>query len=236
VHEVVEPSLAELGIPVRPAGIPVHHYGKLNEADDRRKGEAYFELGLRKVEALGEDVVAISELAIQARALGRYDEAVELWKRVLSIRADLPIAWFNMGSALIELGRHDEARTACARAAALDSGHREIAYNAALVELYAGEARASLAALEGVVKRWPDYPAAQALRVAALWCAGRAGDAAAPLAALRRDGFDVAGYVAVVAGHLTGAGRDDLARTILDSAREAGLAAAAAHPVPAARP
>lgn len=220
VHEVVEPSLAKLGIPVKEAPIPVHHYGKLNARDDRKKGEAYYDLGKKKIDELGDDVIAISELAIQARALEKYDEAVALWQRVLAIRPDLAIAWFNMGSALIELQQYDEALSASRKAMELDGEQKEIACNCAIGELYAGDVRKSIVALQTVLQKWPDYPVAKVLLAAALCCAGTAVEAEESLATLREQGFELADYLAVITENLITAGREDFAQRILDAARE----------------
>ncbi|MGH7743168.1 MAG: glycosyltransferase, partial [Candidatus Eiseniibacteriota bacterium] len=173
VHERVEPALEKLGIPVKAAAIPVHHYGKLDERADRGKGESYYELGKRKLDELGDDVTAIAELAIQARALERYDEAIELWQRALAISPDLSIAWFNVGSALIELGRYEEALTASRRALELKPEQKEIVYNCAMAEFYAGDGRSALEMLERLTGAEPEYPVAAALLAATLAAHGR---------------------------------------------------------------
>ena len=222
VHERVEPSLA--GIPVKEARIPVHHYGKLDERDDLKKGEVYHELGRKKLEELGDDVTAISELAIQSRVLGRYDEAVTLWRRVVALRPDLAIAWFNMGSALLELDRFDEALSASRKALELNPDQKEIAYNCALAELYAGDTARSIALLEELTRRTPDYPVAQAMLAASLSCAGRTEEAAPRFAALREQGFGLSDYLAVLVRKLGAAGHDDFGQCIADAAREGSVA------------
>ena len=49
VHEIVEPSLARLGIPIRVSDIPVHHYGRLDAQRTRQKAEQYAVIGRRKL-------------------------------------------------------------------------------------------------------------------------------------------------------------------------------------------
>ncbi len=53
VHEVVEPSLLEAGISIKPCSIPVHHYGKMNTGKTAAKAEDYYLLGRKKLEETG---------------------------------------------------------------------------------------------------------------------------------------------------------------------------------------
>ncbi|MCD6298234.1 MAG: glycosyltransferase, partial [Deltaproteobacteria bacterium] len=101
VHEKVEPSLKNGGIDIKKCNVPVHHYGQLNKekSDINTKGEAYYHMGRNKLEELGDDVVAIRELAVQAGDLGKHDEAIELWQRLVAIKPDMPVAYVNMGTA-----------------------------------------------------------------------------------------------------------------------------------------
>lgn len=222
VHEMVEPSLKKLNIPVKESPVPVHHYGKLNEKNDRAKGEAYYELGKKKIEELGDDVIALTELAIQARILGKYDEAVELWQRVLRIKPDFPIAWFNMGSGLLELKRYDEALAASKKAKELSPDQKEIVYNYAICELYAGDVEKSINALENLLATIPDYPVAKVMLAAASCCAGKAEKGMELFTTLRDLNFGFAEYLAGFAENLIAAGRQGYARALLDAARESG--------------
>ena len=83
VHELVEAAMQNAGMKIAECGVPVHHTGKLDRASVLEKGERYYLLGLKKIEESGGTPRAILELAIQAGELGRYDDAIALWRRCL---------------------------------------------------------------------------------------------------------------------------------------------------------
>jgi hypothetical protein len=106
VHEMVEPALQEMGIPMKLCKVQVHHFGKLNNDKSEKKGEAYYEIGCKKLEEMGDSPVALRELAIQAEGLKKHQEAVELWEDLsplcpmslkLTLTWEFPIAiWGNL--------------------------------------------------------------------------------------------------------------------------------------------
>ena len=91
--------------------VPVHHTGKLDRASVLEKGERYFLLGMKKIEETGGTPRAILELAIQAGELGRYDDAIRLWKRYLDGKPaqDVSRAYVNLINACLNADRFDEA-------------------------------------------------------------------------------------------------------------------------------
>ena len=94
---------------------------------DAQKGEDYYLLGKIKYESDPTNVKYIYELAKQAHLLNKYDEAVELWLKLLSlIEADpqspgykeiakisygdpLPEIYIQLASAYLLLDRYEEA-------------------------------------------------------------------------------------------------------------------------------
>ena len=81
VHELVEPSLRELGIGIEEADVIVHHYGK--EADAARmaeKRELYRRLAEKKLQDAPEDVRALLEAGRQALEDGEPNMAEERLK------------------------------------------------------------------------------------------------------------------------------------------------------------
>ncbi len=74
VHELVEPSLEQLGQAVANCLVPVHHYGYVEKT---RASDRYVEAGERKLQQAPGDVQARYELAIAYRDAGRLAEGLE---------------------------------------------------------------------------------------------------------------------------------------------------------------
>lgn len=169
IHELLEPSLEKLEITPEPCEIIIHHYGKLDQAADRAKGEKYLELGLRKLQEMGETPLALRELAIQAGMLGKHREAIELWRRFLKQEKNNAEAWLNLGSALFAVGRTKEALAAAEQACRLQPLMKEPYFNRSLYELHLGYSAAPVAdRLKKLLMQVPDYQAARFLYAAAI--------------------------------------------------------------------
>ena len=65
------------GFEIQVCTIPIHHYGPLSEVNNYQKMQAYYRMGKSKLFQLGDNPVALRELAIQAGILGKTAEAVE---------------------------------------------------------------------------------------------------------------------------------------------------------------
>jgi len=149
IHELVDETVVRLGISIHPSDIPVHHYGYLDEARQKAKGEHYYELGKRKLaESGGKDFKALCELAVQAGGVGRYDEALRLWQTVVQKAPDYPLAFFNMGYVLLQLGKFAEAAEACKKALDLDPDYSEVITNFAMCLLCLGNTKKALQLVE----------------------------------------------------------------------------------------
>jgi tetratricopeptide (TPR) repeat protein len=139
VHELVDYSIDRLQLPVRSLDIPIHHYGYLDADRQRCKQEQYYRLGCEKLrQDGGTDLKSLSELAVQAAELGYYQQAIELWQRVLAIDANFVLAWFNLGYCHLQLGNITQAFDLSQRALALAPNHREAALNAAIAAFCLG--------------------------------------------------------------------------------------------------
>jgi tetratricopeptide (TPR) repeat protein len=172
VHELVETSLQHAGIPVEDSTIPIHHYGKLDKQKALAKGEEYYQLGRKKLEDAGENAHALRELAIQAGALNKLDEALGLWQRAITLGTDPETAYLNVASLYLRMDKFAEALAAAENAIAAGPALKESVGNYALCELYAGDARKALDALENLLRKEPDYPAGKILMGVASFCAG----------------------------------------------------------------
>ncbi|MDB6059450.1 MAG: hypothetical protein JWO95_3294 [Verrucomicrobiales bacterium] len=83
------------------------------EANDLASAEAMF---TRSLEILPERVSTLNNLSAVKIKLGKFSEAETFARKAISIEADSPEAWSNIGLALTATDRHEEALDACDRA------------------------------------------------------------------------------------------------------------------------
>ena len=192
VHELVEPSIKNINMSIRTCPIPIHHYGKLDQDKDISKGLDYYELGRKKIEERGDDVDALRELAIQAGMLGKYDEAVDLWQRVLKIQPDMEYAYINLIHVYLQMNKFDDALTAARKALSLRPDVREVVCGYALCEMFAGDIERTVAIMEEVIKIDLGYPPAAIMLLTAYFCSDREDKGAAMIESLRGLGYSTA--------------------------------------------
>ncbi|MDX1762804.1 MAG: glycosyltransferase, partial [bacterium] len=218
VHEYVEGTLERIGAVVEHCPVPIHHYGRLDQAKTRAKGEAYYRLGKKKLEEKSGDLKALYELAVQAGELNRYEEAADLWRQFCSLKKDDPVAIFNLGHVLLELGDYDEALVHARRAHELDPGSREFAINCSTCELYAGDVALAISRLEKILAADSEYPTAMAGLAAAYCLGGSREEGFRLLDELSRQGFNCVTFMHDTARGLMAAGRFIEALTLLQAA------------------
>jgi glycosyltransferase involved in cell wall biosynthesis/Tfp pilus assembly protein PilF len=173
VHELVDPALARAGYAVVPCSVPVHHYGKLDAVRADRKGDLYYAIGQRKLSDLGENPVALRELAVQAGVLGRYEEAIYLWRRLLKREPGNAKALVNLSALLANAGHYAEAADTAARAVAAAPEMKEAVFNLARCRLLTGHAREAARAFARLTAAHPRYYPAVFLQGCAEICGGR---------------------------------------------------------------
>ena len=195
VHELVEPSLKRLNIRLKETNVPVHHYGKLSIDNVVSKGEEYYLLGKAKLKGKESDIQSLTELAIQALELGKYEDAVELWKKVIEIRPDNIKALLNIGGAFLELGRYEDALRASKKAMALDCNLKEAVLNYSSCELFIGDVEKSVSALETLVCKEPEYPPAIGMLSTAYFILGEKEKGLKYIDKLKRMGFSPGDYL-----------------------------------------
>ena len=224
VHEMVEPSLARAGIKMKNCSIPIHHYGKLNTEKSDCKGEIYYLIGRKKLEEAGDSAIAIRELAIQAGLLKKWEEAIELWQRLLAIRPETPEAFVNMGTAHWQLGEYDNALFAARKAMALAPHMNESFYNYSICQLHLGNAKEAISTLEALLERAPEYLPAQFMFAAAYCCAGEKEKGIQRLEKLRK--ANTGSYIAIscheLANGFVSAKNIEYAVLLLNAAIETG--------------
>jgi glycosyltransferase involved in cell wall biosynthesis len=218
VHEFVEASLQESRIEIRNLGIPVHHYGRFDRDKLAAKGKDYFELGKKKIGELKGDAKALKELAIQASELREYETAVELWKQVIELDGNDAVAFLNIGYAYTMLGKYREALSASRRARDLAPAMKEAELNYAGGEIIAGDVGTAVSVLEGLLKKYPDYPPAMGLLAAAYYINGRQEEGIGLFTKLRGKGYNCADALCEKARGLVSEGKADKAALLLEAA------------------
>ena len=173
VHERVEPSLKAAGMISAPCAIPVHHYGYLDETRNQQKALAYYQLGYAKLDQMANDLPALRELAVQAGQLERWQEAIELWQRLLCICPEYPEALVNLASAYWNRGQYALSLQWAQKAACQSPQMKEARYNVGVSHLLMGQARQAKEVLSSLVDQYPDYLAARFMLAASCGCQGQ---------------------------------------------------------------
>jgi len=223
VHELVEPTLAKLGIPIRTCDVPVHHYGRLNRDKLMAKGKEYFRLGIAKIEQTQGDYNALRELAIQASEIGEYEEAVGVWQKVIERQPNDAVAYMNLGFAFLMMRQYVSAAEFSKKAMAVDPELREAALNYAAAEMFAGDIRTAISTLEHLLEKHADYPPAMGRLAAAYIVSGRKIEGLRYLEKLDSRGFDCAGAWEEQARAFISESKHEAAALLLAAAIEKGL-------------
>lgn len=223
VHELVDPSAHAANIEIVTCDLPVHHYGKLEQAQIRTKGTAYFELGLKKIAKGQGDQKEIMELAAQASELKRYKEASQLWQNVIQKDPHNAVGCLNWALSLMELGDYKQAKEVAARARALDPSLKEAALNQAISCLCTGAPQEAIGLLEPLLKKLPDHPVARAVLSAAFSAAGREDEAVDSMQRLAGQGYDSMSYLSDLIGKMLSQKLFSQAQEVAKTALAAGV-------------
>ncbi|NTU42161.1 MAG: glycosyltransferase, partial [Nitrospirales bacterium] len=217
VHELVEPTLRSAGYKIIDCSTPIHHYGKLDQDKTAEKGEAYYLLGMEKLRHNGNNAKAVFELAVQATELGRYEDAIDLWNRLIELRPDFDGAYINAVKPYAELGRIKEALIMAKKGIALSPGKREAVFHYALCEFYDGNYRGAQNAIEAFISKDKDYPPLLALLAALCIILQREEEGRRLIERLRKMGFNYPEYACIEARKLSALGRPGDACTLLST-------------------
>jgi len=221
VHEFVEPSLKRARIKIKKSCIPVHHYGKLNKERSVSKGEEYYHLGKIKLAEKGElDLSAVDELAVQAAALGKYEEALEHWKKAIELDPNFIKAFHGMGNAYFQLGRYEDALLSLKRTLQLAPHSKDTTILYANCEICTGNVESAINLLEELSRKDPKYPKTMVALSIAYFCAGRKEKGLEYVNGLRDMHFICADYFSDFAKKLISSQKFDNAIQVLEAAVE----------------
>ncbi len=222
IHEMVEPALARLGVLSVPAPIVVHHYGYLDDDRQQRKLNQYYELGKRKMAETGESPTAIVELAIQAAAIKKYDEAMALWQRALIIDPNSSLAYFNLGHVYLQKGMFHEGSDAARRAMELKENYREALINYLICQLCQGNVDTPIETAKQYLALNPDYPVLQLMHGVLLAAKGDGARAGWEFSRLRESQVEFTQFVHEVVVKLLQAGQNNFAANLVGIAENVG--------------
>jgi Flp pilus assembly protein TadD len=104
------------------------------------------------------DIAPIFEMATKCHAQGQFDQAIALYRQVLTARPDFAPAANNLAKALHDCGDFPEAVAACRQFQALRPNDPQALSNLALTLLANGQADEAIAALQSALKLQPNLP------------------------------------------------------------------------------
>ncbi|MGD1076186.1 MAG: glycosyltransferase, partial [Thermodesulfovibrionales bacterium] len=225
VHECVEPSLLAAGVEIKNCAIPIHHYGRLNVGKTMAKAKEYYQLGIKKLEEGGEHPRSLRELAIQAGELGKHEEAIELWKRLINLGVTdetLITALFNTGSCYFLLGKYEDSLATSKRVMELAPRMKENILTYACSELCIGDVQKAIAALTDIAEQGTPYPPALAALMVSHMITGKKEDGVALMNKLHGMYVSVNEYLYAFAQYMKKAERLENAVILLEAAIETG--------------
>ena len=219
VHEMVEPSIHRENIEIRSCSIPIHHYGPLVKDKNNLKMQTYYRMGREKLDSLGDNTVALYELAVQAAILGKTAEAVELWEKFTALNPDRPEAYVHLSTAYFQLQDYRSAMKAAQKALKLNPEMKEAVYNYCLCELVIGDIGITIRSLTRLLDKSPEFLPARFMLAAANICAGNNRLGRKSLENLKQTemGSSLIATVKDLAKRLVDQNRSDHAQSLLES-------------------
>ena len=225
VHEVVEPTLMQLGLPILSCPVPIHHYGPLNKKSLNTKNKIYYQIGLNKLSAGTENPVAVYELAIQAGNLGRFDDAIALWRQSIALQPDRPESYVHLSTAYFKQGEYELGKRAAREALKRVPGMKEALYNLSLCNLCTGDFVSARQTLVELTQIHPRFQPAEILYAVVQGCIAESNCGAHALAGLLHSMAvpDLAATLKDLTQRLKDAGQDAAACRLLEASAEAGI-------------
>ncbi|MBX3176512.1 MAG: tetratricopeptide repeat protein [Candidatus Hydrogenedentes bacterium] len=160
VHELVEPSLGRLNIPVRESGIAVLHYPERDRSAEEQaaKQRRYLELGLKKLAAAPGNPKCHKELGDQYLDLGDLAAALTSYREAVRLDPENPIWLRDLGAALLVGGRVPQAIQALRLSIARDPAPAEVWRNLGIALAQQEDWPGAREAFAAAAAREPEHP------------------------------------------------------------------------------
>jgi tetratricopeptide (TPR) repeat protein len=117
---------------------------------------------------LGNNAIALRELAVQAGQLRRWHEAIELWQRLLSVWPNCHEAFANMAGAYWQLGQYELGIKFSKKAIQANPNIKEGHYNLAVNLFLKGKVEEAITVLQTLLLKHAQYLPARFMLAAAL--------------------------------------------------------------------
>ncbi|HET6491212.1 MAG TPA: glycosyltransferase, partial [Syntrophales bacterium] len=218
IHELVEYSLLKIGMGRKESGIPVHHYGELDAGKATVKDAQYYELGLQKMKESGGDFRSVWELAVQAGELGRREEAIELWHKVLGYKVREAAAYFNLANHYLLLGKYEESYACSRKAYELDPHDQSSVLSYGMCEFLGGDIHKTISVLERFLGGTDSQTSHVGLLAASYLLSGEKDRGLKYLRVLAKRKYDCAHYLKDLSQSLIAAGNRARAKELLAAA------------------
>jgi tetratricopeptide (TPR) repeat protein len=220
IHELVEYSIQRMGLEGRESGIPVHHYGELDTVKAPLKDQQYYELGVKKMEESGGTFKAVWELAVQAAELGKIEESIELWHKVLGFKQREAAAYFNLANHYMHLGKYEESYACSKKAYELDPLDSCSVLSYGMSEFLAGDLNNTIASLEGFLNGTDSQISLVGLLAVSYLISGKRDKGLKHIRKLIKQKYNCVHYIKDLAQSLIAAGNMARAKSLLTTAVE----------------
>jgi glycosyltransferase involved in cell wall biosynthesis len=220
IHELVEYSIMKIGMGKQESGIPVHHYGELDTNKAAVKDAQYYELGVQKMKESGGDFKSVWELAVQAGELGKLEESIELWHKVLGFKQREAAAYFNLANHYLHLGKYEDSYDCSRKSYALDPKDQSAVLSYAMCEFLAGDIHKTISTLEGFLKGTDTQTSHVGLLALSYLLAGETDRGLRYIRGLVKKKYNCVYYFKDLAQSLIGAGNLARAKALLTAAIE----------------
>jgi glycosyltransferase involved in cell wall biosynthesis/Tfp pilus assembly protein PilF len=220
IHELVEYSLLRMRLGIRESGIPVHHYGELDTKKATAKDAQYYELGIQKMKKSGGDFRSVWELAVQAAELGKIEESIELWHKVLEFKQREAAAYFNLANHYQTVGKYEDSYACARKAYALDPKDQSSVLSYAMSEFLAGDIQRAKSTLEGFLNGTDTQTSHVGLLALSCLLSGEKDRGLKYLRGLVRKKYDCVHYLKNLSQTLIAAGNPVRAKSLLAAAVE----------------
>jgi tetratricopeptide (TPR) repeat protein len=163
-----------MGIKMIKSKVTVHHYGLLNEERVSTKVKYYYNLGKTYLEEKGgTDFRSLYDFAVQTSTLGKYEEAIQYFEKVIGINPNFSLAFKSMGNAYLNLQRYEDAKSSYEQAIRLDPQLKHEIPMYSMCALYTGNAEAAIPILNELTGQNPSNPFYLFMFAVVFICTGR---------------------------------------------------------------